>query len=557
MSPGGLDSVATGLGPAVFVGFGALAEGLAPPVGADGAGVVAEADDVAEPEVVDGTGAGLAVTAGVEAGPVQAEVATMMAAARVNGVTEVGDNRMMRTLRTPRQAEGEPKVNVRLPSRRVALRRRVTAAIVTVTAAAVVVFAAPLAYAVHQLYRNEELATLQRDAVRIAAIVPDTPEEALRQIPPRPAELSDDVRFGVYDVTGKRLGGDGPELSALAASAADGQVHSSISGGYSVSAPVPSDGVVGVTVLTTSSGASVGERTRSAWGVMAALAAVILALAAAVARWQARRLSMPLERLTAAARSLGDGDFTIRPDRSGIVEADDAAEALARTAIRLGQLRERERSFARDASHQLRTPLAGLLLGLENALGRERSDDRTALERALQRGRRLETIIDDLLALTRPGGSPTTVLQDVLRDTEERWHGVLADLGRRLVVRVPPGATRVAGPAAAVRQILDVLVGNALRHGAGTVTVEVAEIPDGVALLVADEGDGLPPIPGLDGRRGTDPASTATPVSGLGLTLARDLAAGIGALLDVPPPGRPAIFRLLIPTGAAAQDAGS
>ena len=443
------------------------------------------------------------------------------------------------TLGATGQEDGERQGNSRLPRRDTSLRRRVTAAILTAVAAAVVVFAVPLAYAVRQLYRNEELTGLQRDAVRIAALVPDTPPEAAAGLPQRPAGLPSDVRFGVYDASGRRLAGDGPEQSALAASAADGRTHALIDASYAAAAPVPSDGVIAVTVLATSTGSAVADRTRRAWSVMAVLAVAILGGAAFVARLQARRLAQPLERLTAAARALGDGQFTINSPRSGIVEVDDAGAALVRTAARLGQVRERERSFARDVSHQLRTPLAGLLLGLENALDRDAAADRAALRKALERGRRLETIIDDLLALTRPGAAPPSMIDEVLADTQERWHGVLADRGRRLVVRIPPRGTPVDAPAAALRQIVDVLVDNALRHGEGTVTVEAVDVADGagVTLTVADEGRGLP------GRR-TD---------GVGLPLATTLAAAAGALLALPEPGASPVFRLLIPAGPGHQ----
>ncbi|MDQ1680035.1 MAG: hypothetical protein QOI42_894, partial [Frankiaceae bacterium] len=442
--------------------------------------------------------------------------------------------------------DGEPQVKDRLPwRRRVPLRRRVTGAIVTVTVAAVAVFAAPLAYAVRQLYRNEELSTLQRDAVRIASAVPDLPQDVPANMPARPAGVGVAVRFGVYDTAGVRLAGDGPQRSALAALASDGRTHTQIDGAFEASAPVPSDGRISVTVLTMSSAEAVNARTRRTWAVMAGLAVLVLLLSAGFARLLARRLARPLEDLTAAARALGDGDFTAHTRPSGVLEVDDAGQALERTSARLAQVRERERSFARDASHQLRTPLAGLLLGIENALAREPDADRQALRQALDRGLALQAIVDDLLALTRSSPVTTASVSEVLLATQDRWHGVLAQAGRRLVVRLPDRATRAAAPAAALRQILDVLVDNAFTHGGGTVTVAAGEVADGVSIVVSDEGSGP----------GGGPVRAGG--GGLGLPLARRLAASSGALLNEPEPGATSAYRVLLPSVAAGQVAAS
>jgi signal transduction histidine kinase len=132
---------------------------------------------------------------------------------------------------------------------------------------------------------------------------------------------------------------------------------------------------------------------------MALLGAAIVGVAVQLARRQARKVSRPLEQLTTAARSLGDGDFTVRTARSGIEEADTLGEVLAATARRLGDLLQRERTFSADAARQLRTPLTALLLGLESALARPDADLRQALGGAVRRAEQLRQTVDDLLVL--------------------------------------------------------------------------------------------------------------------------------------------------------------
>jgi signal transduction histidine kinase len=452
------------------------------------------------------------------------------------------------------QAQAEPQVSVRLPAlRRLAarvrvgaprrrsprpLRRRVLAAILLVAAASTLVFAAPLAYAVRQIYRGAELTALQRDAVRIAALVPESAARQAQRLP-RPAGLSAEISIGLYRANGSLLTGAGPRRSALAAAARDGKPHADLVGHQvTATAPVPSDGAITSVVLVDTSDDDIVAHTVRAWVAMAVLAAVVLAAAAVVARAQASRLVRPLEQLAASARALGSGDFTVRSTRSGIAEADSASAALEQTALRLGRVRERERSFARDVSHQLRTPLAALLLGLEGALARPDADLRAAAERAVERAQRLQGTIDDLLTLTAPAVDDVRCdAAEEVRDAVARWHGPYADGGRRVVATGVPDAVEIAMPKAALRQILDVLLDNALRHGAGAATVTVGDVPGGVAVDVADEGAGVP----ADGpqRRG------------IGLDLAHTLAASSGARLVVAR-AVPPVFRLLVPRAGDA-----
>ena len=263
------------------------------------------------------------------------------------------------------------------------LRRRVLVSIMTVTALAVTVFALPLAVAVQRLYRTEAITALQRDAARAAAVVPDA-------IPGGPAslprKLSSLPSFGVYDTAGRRVAGSGPARSALAANGAKAQVRDGIEGvDLAVTVPIPSDQKAVGTVRAAVPYRTVTDRVHRAWAAMALLALLAIGLAAVLARRQAVHLAAPLERLTQVARALGDGDFTVRAERSGVREADTASQALEDTAGQLGQLLDRERAFSSDVSHQLRTPLTALMVGLESALTRPDADLRPALHDALSR----------------------------------------------------------------------------------------------------------------------------------------------------------------------------
>jgi signal transduction histidine kinase len=426
------------------------------------------------------------------------------------------------------------------------LRRRVLLSIMTVTVFAIVLFTLPLGIAAQRLYRSETVTALQRDAARAAAIVPDSIPGGGVSVPSRPSAYR---TIGVYDTAGRRISGSGPAHSALAASGARAQVRDAVEGvDLAVIAPIPSDQKAVGTVRAAVPYSSVTDRVHRTWAAMCLLAFLAVGLAAVLARRQAIRLARPLERLTMVARALGDGDFTVRAERFGVREADTASRALEDTATQLGQLLQRERAFSSDVSHQLRTPLTALTVGLESALTRPNADLRAALGDALSRSEHLRTTIEDLLSLVRhPGYAAAPIdLGVLIKDARARWRGPLAAHGRQLVSRTEPDVPRCLATPAAVRQIIDVLVGNALCHGDGTVTIDVHDVGTGVAIEVTDEGTGLASEPDDLLAGSADRADG----HGRGLPLARALADASGGRLVVRRAAPEPIFSLLLPAAA-------
>ena len=233
----------------------------------------------------------------------------------------------------------------------------------------------------------------------------------------------------------------------------------------------------------------------------------------------------------------------MRAPRSGIGEVDDVAKALDETAVRLGDVVERERTFSDQASHQLRTPLTSLRLAVEAELAKPRSDPRTALHEILTEADRLEQTIIGLLLLARGTVERGPIdLEAVARAAQERWHAPFAAVGRPLRLRAQHKAISDAhASTTALGQILDVLLGNALQHGAGVVTIAVRSGTEGGAIIaVEDEGPGIL----------TDTQSIFSGVAhsghGFGLPLAAALAHAEGARVRLANRGPHPIFELAL-----------
>jgi signal transduction histidine kinase len=395
------------------------------------------------------------------------------------------------------------------------VRRKILGVAVLTAALAITLFGLPLAYAVHQLYFYDERSELERVALRSAlhasADLPNVAEAVANQ--PR------GVIVAVYGTDRLRIAGVGPEDGGEPVATAISGVPAELTAGDNLITAVPiydGDRVAAV-VRASSPRSHLTHKVAGAWSLMLGLAALAGVCSSAYAAAQARRLARPLVSLEKAAEELGDGNFAVRAEACGVVEIDRAGAALNRTATRLDDILARERAFTSVASHQLRTPLTDLRLGLEHALTGPDSELREAVE-AIGGADRLSRTIDDVLTLAR-GAPPATPLPlgPILDDLHRRWVGPLRAAGRVLTV-VDEDSPPALASAPAVRQILDVLVDNALTHGAGAVTVTARSSAGAVAIDVTDQGHTERPlIP--------DQAPPPDAPRRLGLSIAASLAA--------------------------------
>ena len=215
---------------------------------------------------------------------------------------------------------------------------------------------------------------------------------------------------------------------------------------------------------------------------------------------------------------------------------------------------EAERAFAADASHELRTPLAILRGELELALRRDRPPEelRAMIATALEEAERLSRLADELLALARADAGRLELAPEpldasaLLEATRDRFAGQAGD--RPIAVDAPPGLT-LPGDRARLEQALGNLADNALRHGAGGLTLSARRADGAIELAVADEGPGLDPafaahaferFRRADRARG--PGGT-----GLGLAIVRSIAEAHGGSARLTPRaggGTEAVLRL-------------
>jgi signal transduction histidine kinase len=286
--------------------------------------------------------------------------------------------------------------------------------------------------------------------------------------------------------------------------------------------PVVRNGRADGAVRITQSVDAVGRALRSATLGLVLVGLIVLALGLAAGALLAASVVRPLRRLASAARRAGEGDLSVRVPVEGSSEQREVGAAFNEMTGRVQRMVDAQRDFVADASHQLRTPLTGLRLRLEEAAATADGPALEQIEGGLAEVDRLSGVVTELLILSEAGTArPPDAATDLLAGA------------RRAVERFAGADVVVSGESSVVRctvqdldRILDVLIENAIDYGPPGQRITLHGSPG--RLEVIDEGPGL--APGEEEtifarfHRGTVGRASRRKGTGLGLPIARELA---------------------------------
>lgn len=317
------------------------------------------------------------------------------------------------------------------------------------------------------------------------------------------------------------------------------------------------------------------DQSISALGMNLLIAGIVAVVVAFGLGWVLAGVSLrPINRLTETAQAIGAArDFSRRVEHTG---PDDEVGRLAKTFnAMLAELQaayqqveqslEMQRRFVADVSHELRTPLTTLNGNVE-LLRREppiSAEDRSeALADMASESQRLIRLVNGLLTLARADAqqplqcepiSMRPIVKDVCRQAR------LLDPSRAIACDSLIDAV-VLGQADALKQILLILLDNALKHTSGAITVTSEVLKGRVAISVRDNGPGIDPevLPQLFDRFSVGSAAGTDGGIGLGLAIARALVeAQDGAIAVESQIGVGAVFTITLRPAAASREAGN
>ena len=296
-----------------------------------------------------------------------------------------------------------------------------------------------------------------------------------------------------------------PEIAdALRRKATTGERDSESAGGriLYVAVPVLSGSTVYGVVRITFAAAAIDERAGNQTNGLILVFAISLIGAVLAALFMAGGITSPLRRLQRNTEAFAAGDFTERADdRQGPPEIRSLARSFNSMTERISGLVDKQRAFAGDASHQLRTPLTALRLQLERATAMIDDDPdgaRDRIEAAGAETERLQRLVQGLLMIARTDGADQPTIDvdvsDVVRERADVWAPFADERGIRLLTSAPDGLRASALPNA-LEQIIDNYVDNALAVAdeGDTITIVAVREHDRIAVHVIDEGPGMDP----------------------------------------------------------------
>jgi two-component system sensor histidine kinase BaeS len=287
--------------------------------------------------------------------------------------------------------------------------------------------------------------------------------------------------------------------------------------------------------------------------VSAAVVAVVAAIL--VATW----IATPIDDLAAASDRVSRGDYS-EPVPVAPGELGELAATFNTMAASLAANEQRRRDLIGDVAHELRTPITsvrGYVEGLAAGVFEPGPDAWRVLD---EQTARLEHLVDDLALLWRAESDDlrleitTLDAASLVTDTAERHRAVAASRSVQLVLgsMVPAG---VRADPVRLAQVLDNLVGNALRYTPAGGRVELGTEPSRTAVVISvrDDGPGLAPDQAarvFERFYRADPSrSREAGGSGLGLAITRSLVDAMGGNVSVESegPGRGTTFTVRLP----------
>ncbi|NEA64385.1 HAMP domain-containing sensor histidine kinase [Streptomyces sp. SID12488] len=441
------------------------------------------------------------------------------------------------------------------------MNRQLIRSYILLVAVAIFLFTVPVAFTLTKQLRDDTKVSVQREAQTMALLLGNGDRiscEALEKV----AKAYDRETLGRVQVATDSCAAKLPRPEADAAltrAVRDNEVTtdwgSDFIWGKQLTVTVPAQGESAVRIVYSTS--DMTKRLWSIWGFRAGLAVLVLAAAAAIGAYAARRITAPLRELNSMASKFSDGDLTARSPVTGPPETQTLARTLNQGAERLDTLVASQRIFVADASHQLRTPLTALRLSLDNiADGTDDEFVREDVEQATAEVVRMSRLVNGLLVLARAEAKVTAAeplsLRDIVDERLSVWRPAADERGVTIALRgSADGRLLVLASPGHLDQVLDNVLSNALEVSpdGGTITVRAQPRGDEMELTVADGGPGMSDAEksrafdrfwrgqGLTGRSG----------SGLGLAVVKQLVTDDGgtvALADAPGGGLSVVISL-------------
>jgi signal transduction histidine kinase len=294
------------------------------------------------------------------------------------------------------------------------------------------------------------------------------------------------------------------------------------------------------TVLVGGGSEAVEATARTVALLLAAGAPIIIAVAAAATYWLVRRSLQSVDAIRSRVAEISTSDLAER------VPVPNSRDEIAALAVTMNEMLSRieaghraQQRFLGDASHELRSPLATIISGLEAAeVHPELLDAELAINTLLPEAHRMRMLIEDLLLLARADEQSLVLRKEqVLLDDLAAVEAGRVGRDAGCTIHTEISSTRLVGDPAAVSRVIRNLVDNAVRHAKSRVDIEVGSRNGTAIITVSDDGRGIAPaernrVFGRFVRLDSDRARSGGG-TGLGLAIVAEVVAAHGGTVTI------------------------
>ncbi len=210
----------------------------------------------------------------------------------------------------------------------------------------------------------------------------------------------------------------------------------------------------------------------------------------------ARHVTSPLRNMQKTVERFGQGDFTARVNSKRHDELGQLGRTVDRMAERIDNLLKSQRRLLQDISHELRSPLARLGVAVE--LARGGGDMDASLNRIEREGTRLNTLVGELIQVTRGEGDPQGLVTEHIR-LDELIDTIAEDTRieaakRHVILNTSLSEVSMKGNPELLRRAIENLIRNAIRYSPEETTVDVSlsKVGSVFRISVRDYGAGVP-----------------------------------------------------------------
>ena len=251
--------------------------------------------------------------------------------------------------------------------------------------------------------------------------------------------------------------------------------------------------------------------------ILFVLIGVMFIMAVIITYFLSNSITKPIEKISAFALNIGNGDFTPNDFEFGEKELEDLNTALNKSAKQLAVYDSEQKAFFQNVSHELRTPLMSIKCYAEG-ISFDVMNPKEASETILHETDKLSDLVTDLLYIAKIDNITTVYttgeleLAELIRGCAERQQ-VVADKNHiKFSFDFADGGIRYDGVGELLSRAVDNLISNAIRYAASEITLSCKRQGNSVQIRVADDGKGIAPeaIPhvferfykGADGNNG-------------------------------------------------------